>query len=96
LLATLVGAAILQYCREENALADELSNLAMDSDAAVDKVVQRWSQGAGRAELAALLAAGAQVDGTVRYTRAYALDRCSCLLQDKQHKSQQIGHETCI
>jgi hypothetical protein len=31
---------LLQYCREENALADELSNLAMDSDAAVDKVVQ--------------------------------------------------------
>jgi hypothetical protein len=38
----------------------------MDSDAAVDKVVQRWSQGAGRGELAALLAAGAQVDGDVR------------------------------
>jgi hypothetical protein len=53
---------LLHCCREENALADELSNLAMDSDAAVDKVVQRWSQGAGRAELAVLLAAGAQVD----------------------------------
>ncbi|KAF6265041.1 Caulimovirus viroplasmin-domain-containing protein [Scenedesmus sp. NREL 46B-D3] len=52
--------------REENSLADLLSNLAMDSDAAVDRVVHRWQQGAGREELAALLAAGAQVDGHAR------------------------------
>jgi hypothetical protein len=34
---------MLHCCREENTLADLLSNLAMDYDAAADKVVQRWS-----------------------------------------------------
>jgi hypothetical protein len=38
--ALLLLLLLLQRRREENSLADLLSNLAMDSDAAVDKVVQ--------------------------------------------------------
>jgi hypothetical protein len=60
---------LLSVCalhREENSLADLLSNLAMDSDAAVDQVLLAWQRGASRGELAALLAAGAQVDGDIK------------------------------
>jgi hypothetical protein len=57
---------LLAACREENSLADLLSNLAMDSDAAVDKVVLAWQQGGSREQLAELLAAGAQVNGDIR------------------------------
>lgn len=47
--------------REENQLADQLANLAIDTDAAVDQVLTEQQRGAGRAQLATLLARAAQV-----------------------------------